>query len=220
MGEPLNNWAAVRSAVGLMVDPRCFSLARRCVTVSSVGVIPRMLQLGRELPGVSLALSLHAPTQELRQRIVPSAKAYKLDKLMGAVAQYQHETGQRVFVEYVMLGPDFNCLPEHAHQLGELLRGRDVVVNLIPWNPILSPAMEFKAPQAGATAAFQKILREEYGLLSTVRQEKGQDVAAACGQLVLEHGGRQCGGGGGPDKVRDVEDLVGGCAAPAVVAGR
>ena len=214
MGEPLNNYNAVLSAVQLMTHPQAFALRRKCVTVSTVGVIPRIAQLAQDMPGVSLALSLHAPNQELRAKIVPSARAYKLDRLMETLQKYQDQTQQRVFIEYVMLGPDFNCLEEHARELGELLQGKDVVVNLIPWNPILSPGMDFKAPVSGATTAFQRILKEEYGLPSTLRQEKGQDVAAACGQLVLEHGGRGGGnrdslnGCGGSEKgVADVEDL-------------
>ena len=214
MGEPLNNYVAVKNAVELMTHGQAFALRRKCVTVSTVGVIPRILQLADDLPGVSLALSLHAPTQELRSTIVPSARAYKLDKLMEAIATYQAKTKQRVFIEYVMLGPEVNCLEEHARKLGEILQRRDVVINLIPWNPILSPGMEFAAPAAGMTAAFQRILKEEYGLPSTIRQEKGQDVAAACGQLVLEHGGAKknkggagggCGNGGA---LTDVEDLL------------
>lgn len=205
MGEPLNNYVAVKTAVNLMTHSQAFALRRRYVTVSTVGVIPRILQLAEDLPGVSLALSLHAPNQDLRAKIVPSARAYKLDRLMQSIATYQERTKKRVFVEYVMLGPDFNCLEEHARELGELLQGRDVVVNLIPWNPILSPGMEFKAPVHGATAAFKRILKEEYGLPSTLRQEKGQDVSAACGQLVLEHGGKGCGGDKG---LTDVEDLL------------
>lgn len=215
MGEPLNNYPAVLSAVQLMTHPQAFALRRRCVTVSTVGVIPRITQLAQDLPGVSLALSLHAPNQELRAKIVPSARAYKLDRLMETIRKYQEETQQRVFIEYVMLGPDFNCLEEHALELGKLLQGRDVVVNLIPWNPILSPGMDFKAPVTGATAAFQRILKEKYGLPSTLRQEKGQDVAAACGQLVLEHGGRDDNGSSNGKSVgtcsekgvADVEDL-------------
>ena len=206
MGEPLNNYAAVKTAVLLMTHPQAFALKRRCVTVSTVGVIPRIAQLAEDLPGISLALSLHAPNQELRAKIVPSARAYKLDRLMQTIEKYQEDTKQRVFIEYVMLGPDFNCLQEHAHELGELLQGRDVVINLIPWNPILSPGMEFKAPVPGATVAFQQILKNDYGLASTVRQEKGQDVSAACGQLVLEYGGRGCGSDKG--NVADVEDLL------------
>jgi adenine C2-methylase RlmN of 23S rRNA A2503 and tRNA A37 len=212
MGEPLNNYESVRSAVSLMTDPQVFQLRRRSVTVSTVGVIPRIASLAADLPGVSLALSLHAPNQALRQTIVPSAKAYKLDKLIAAMDAYQASTKQRVFIEYVVLGPDVNCTIEHAHQLGSLLRGKDVVVNLIPWNPILSPAMEFRAPPTGTTAEFQRILRQEYSLPSTVRQEKGQDVAAACGQLVLEKQsgrGNGCGASGKSASVlHDVEDLM------------
>jgi len=212
MGEPLNNYAAVKAAIELMTHPQGFALRQRSVTVSTVGVIPFIERLAQDLPRVSLALSLHAPTQELRQIIVPSAKAFKLDRLMAAIDAYQAATHQRVFVEYVVLGPDVNCTQEHARQLGELLRAKDVVVNLIPWNPILSPGMEFEAPPAGAIAAFQAVLRTS-GLPSTVRQEKGQDVAAACGQLVLEHGGRRREGeessqGVPMGSVRDVEDLV------------
>ena len=96
MGEPLNNYPQVRAAVSMMIDPQVFALRRSAVTVSTVGVIPRMLQMIEDLPGVSLALSLHAPTQELRKTIVPSAKAHPLDRLMAAVDQYQMKTRQKV----------------------------------------------------------------------------------------------------------------------------
>lgn len=96
MGEPLNNYPEVTAAVRMLVDPQIFALRRSAVTVSTVGVIPRMLQMIDDLPGVSLALSLHAPTQELRKTIVPSAKAYPLDKLMAAVDKYQMHTRQKV----------------------------------------------------------------------------------------------------------------------------
>ena len=96
MGEALNNYTQVSSAVQVMVDPQIFALRRSAVTVSTVGVIPRILQMMDDLPGVSLALSLHAPTQELRRTLVPSAKAYPLDKLMAAVDKYQMRTRQKV----------------------------------------------------------------------------------------------------------------------------
>ena len=96
MGEPLNNYDQVSAAVHMMIDPQIFALRRSAVTVSTVGVIPRMLQMMDDLPGVSLALSLHAPSQELRQTIVPSAKAYPLDKLMAAIDKYQMQTRQKV----------------------------------------------------------------------------------------------------------------------------
>ena len=96
MGEPMNNYDEVASAVQMMIEPQAFALRRSAVTISTVGVIPRMLQMMTDLPGVSLALSLHAPTQELRKTIVPSAKAYPLDKLMAAVDKYQMQTRQKV----------------------------------------------------------------------------------------------------------------------------
>ena len=96
MGEPMNNYDEVALAVQIMIDPQAFALRRSAVTISTVGVIPRMLQMMTDLPGVSLALSLHAPTQELRKTIVPSAKAYPLDKLMAAVDKYQMQTRQKV----------------------------------------------------------------------------------------------------------------------------
>jgi 23S rRNA (adenine(2503)-C(2))-methyltransferase len=195
MGEPLNNYNAVRPAVSMMTDGRYFGLRRSAVTVSTVGVIPRILQLADDLPGVSLALSLHAPNQELRKSIVPSAAAYKLDKLMAAIETYQQRTRQKVFLEYVMLR-GVNDNPEQAHELGALLRGRNVVQNLIPWNPIYSPTISFEAPGPERTLEFQRILRQEYGVPTTIRREKGQDISGACGQLVVETSQR-CGGGGG-----------------------
>ncbi|DBA73554.1 hypothetical protein WJX79_010357 [Trebouxia sp. C0005] len=203
MGEPLNNYNEVSSAVKMMVDPQVFALRRSAVTVSTVGVIPRMLQMMEDLPGVSLALSLHAPTQELRKTIVPSAKSYPLEKLMAAVDKYQMQTRQKVFVEYVMLAK-VNDNEEQAHQLGALLQGRAVVLNLIPWNPVYSPEFDFEAPGHQRTAAFQTIVRQ-YGVHCTVRQEKGQDISGACGQLVVEYG---AGKGCGSSTNSDMEDIA------------
>ncbi|KAG2482924.1 hypothetical protein HYH03_018202 [Edaphochlamys debaryana] len=209
MGEPLNNYEPVRAAVAMMTDSKGFGLKRRHVTVSTVGVIPRIKQLAEDLPGVSLALSLHAPTQELRSTIVPSARAFKLPALMEAVRHYQRTSSQRVFYEYVMLS-GVNDGEEQAHELGKLLKGDDVVVNLIPWNPIYQPEGPFfEAPRDGSVGKFQNILRFEYGLHTTVRQEMGQDISGACGQLVVESGG--CGGGGcSKEATRDIEDGVRG----------
>lgn len=100
MGEPLNNYNAVAAAIRLMIHPQVFALKQRSITVSTVGVTHRLASLARDLPGVSLALSLHAPNQQLRRLIVPSAQAFKLDKLMAAVDAYMSATGNRVFIEY------------------------------------------------------------------------------------------------------------------------
>ena len=118
MGEPLNNYDEVSSAVKMMVDPQIFALRRSAVTVSTVGVIPRMLQMVEDLPGVSLALSLHAPTQELRKTIVPSAKSYPLEKLMAAVDKYQMQTRQKVRNLLSLFASGFWVAAAHVHQAG------------------------------------------------------------------------------------------------------
>ena len=100
MGEPLNNYNAVTAAIRQMMHPQVFAIKQRSITVSTVGVTHRLASLARDLPGVSLALSLHAPNQQLRRLIVPSAQAFKLDKLMAAVDDYMSTTGNRVFIEY------------------------------------------------------------------------------------------------------------------------
>eukprot|EP00775_Hariotina_reticulata_P013488 gene13488-13613_t len=218
MGEPLSNYDAVRAAVSLMADPQVFGISRRHITVSTVGIIPRIKQMAADMQGVSLALSLHAPSQELRKQIVPSARAYPLEKLLAAVSDYQSSTQQRVFIEYVMLSSVNDGL-EQAHQLGQLLQGRDVVVNLIPWNPVYQPdGPFFAAPKEGRVQQFQQVVRSQYGLHCTIRQEKGQDISGACGQLVIEHGlnsqqhtlcnGPAAAGSGTAAGVRDIEELA------------
>ena len=202
MGEPMNNYEQVKKAISLMIDPTAFALRQQSVTLSTVGVIPRIIQLASDLPGISLALSLHAPNQELRRQIVPSARAYKLEKLMAAIDTYQEATKKKVMMEYVLLGPEFNCTIDHAHELGELLKGKDVVVNVIPWNPILSPGFPYEAPPNEVVDEFLRILKEDYSLPTMVRQEKGQDVGAACGQLVIQESA------GGCNSSVDVEDLA------------
>jgi len=213
MGEPMNNWPAVTDAVNMMTDNRLFGLSPRHITVSTVGVIPRIRSMHKDLAGVSLALSLHAPTQALRQSIVPSAKAYPIERLMDAVAQYQEESKQKVFVEYVVLS-GVNDGTQQAHELGALLKGRNITLNLIPWNPVYSEAsseMGFQAPSQQSLDSFLQIVRSEYGVFSTVRQEKGQDISGACGQLVLQGGAKASGKqrSGCTNKLRDIEELAG-----------
>eukprot|EP01026_Neomeris_dumetosa_P039356 TRINITY_DN3228_c0_g1_i3.p2 TRINITY_DN3228_c0_g1~~TRINITY_DN3228_c0_g1_i3.p2 ORF type:complete len:235 (-),score=29.00 TRINITY_DN3228_c0_g1_i3:140-844(-) len=184
MGEPLNNYQNVKQAVEIMIEPTLFGLGQRQVTISTVGVPARIRELTQDLPGVSLAFSLHAPTQELREEIVPSAKAFKLPELMHTIWQYQEQTQQKVFIEYVML-KGVNDQDEHARGVGQLLQNRDVTLNLIPWNPIYSPSIQFGAPEESQVCKFQNIVRFEFGVPCTIRKEKGRDIAGACGQLVV-----------------------------------
>ena len=124
--QPLKNYDAVLSAIRGMTDGSRFGLAPSRITLSTVGVVPNMLQLTRDMPSIQLALSLHAPTQELRQQIVPTAKSWPLEKLIEAMDYFILRSRKRILVEYVMLA-GVNDGEEQAHQLGELLKGKDVV---------------------------------------------------------------------------------------------
>merc|ERR1719350_2200541 len=145
MGEPLNNYDCVLQAIRCMADPGRFGLSMNHISLSTVGVIPYMRRLSREAPSVNLALSLHAPTQELRARIVPSAAAYPLDQLVDAVEGHLAASPGKarqptVMIEYVLLA-GVNDSQDNAHELGQLLRGRQCMVNLIPWNPTFNPEL-------------------------------------------------------------------------------
>lgn len=168
-----------------MTDGNRFGLAPSRITLSTVGIISNMLQLTRDMPNVQLALSLHAPTQELRQQIVPTAKSYPLDKLIEAVDYSIQRSRKRILIEYVMLH-EVNSSEKEAHELGGLLRGKDVLINLIPYNST-SVAANYRAPPKEVTARFQSILQQQYNLFTTVRIEMGADIDGACGQLALEN---------------------------------
>ncbi|PNH10475.1 putative dual-specificity RNA methyltransferase RlmN [Tetrabaena socialis] len=137
-----------------------------------------------------------------------AAAAARLRKRSTLCVSSQASSSQRVFYEYVMLS-GVNDGQQQAHELGQLLQGDDVVVNLIPWNPIYQPEGPFfNAPVGGSVAAFQSVLRNTYGLHTTVRQEMGQDISGACGQLVIEANGGGGGGGCSREATRDIEDAV------------
>ena len=211
MGEPLNNYDAVVGAIGPMTDPNAFALAPSRVTVSTVGVVPKMRRLVRDAPGVCLALSLHAPNQRLREKIVPTATAYKLPDILSALDEYL-ATGPKVrtMIEYCVLG-GVNDTTECARELGELMRHRDVIVNLIPYNPTATP-MGHSPPKMEDVRAMCAVLTgPEFNQFTTVRHEMGQDISGACGQLALKKGpsvGNGNGGAGGCG-TGDIEDIGG-----------
>jgi adenine C2-methylase RlmN of 23S rRNA A2503 and tRNA A37 len=218
MGEPLNNYHAVLAAVRAMLEPRLFGLAPRHVTVSTVGIVPRIRQFARECDA-GIALSLHAPTQAQREAIMPAARAFPLPALMDALAEYAASNRKQVMIEYIMLR-DANDADADAHALGALLAGRNVMVNLIPYNPT-DATPQYARSADERTAAFKEILREGYALKTFVRRTMGTEVASACGQLVkgvqrgAECGGAAVGGGaeGGALGVRDIEDAWAGTVA-------
>ncbi len=178
MGEPLANYDETIRAVRLLTDPRAFALAQRAVTVSTVGIPRAIDRLAAEDLQVGLAISLHAPDDALRRRLVPTARPNSVRELLEAGRRYFRATGRRVSIEYALID-GVNDGPEQAQALGKLLRGAGVHVNLIPLNPTAGP---FAAPSRRGVREFRRILTEA-GVNATVRVEKGAEIAAACGQL-------------------------------------
>ena len=184
MGEPLLNYDAVVPAVRILLDEHAYGMSRRRVTVSTVGVVPRMIDLGREIP-VNLAISLHAVRNDVRDRIVPINRSYPLERLMAACRDYPLAKGRRITFEYVMLD-GVNDSPDDADGLLALLAGVPAKVNLIPFNPF--PGAAFERSADVAVEAFRKRLLDG-GLVATTRTPRGEDIAAACGQLQAQEEG-------------------------------
>jgi 23S rRNA (adenine2503-C2)-methyltransferase len=179
MGEPLANYAAVMSAIRILHDPACFNIGARRITVSTVGVPPRIRQLATEGLPINLALSLHAPTEALRKQLIPWAEHFSLDDILAATREYFDRTGREITLEYILLH-GVNDRPEHARQLAKLCKTLRANVNLIRYNEVAS--LPFIRPKADDVMAFQQILRDA-GVNAHVRKSRGRDIDAACGQL-------------------------------------
>jgi 23S rRNA (adenine2503-C2)-methyltransferase len=180
MGEPLHNYDAVMRAVDILCDPNGLSLAGPRITLSTVGVVPGILRLAEESRPLHLAVSLHAAIQAERAALVPVAIKWPLAELMAACRHYCEMTRRRIFFEWTLIEGK-NDSPDDARAVGRLLHGLPAQVNLIPLNPTAGYA---GAPARSETAKrFQKILADEFALPSTVRQRRGLDIAAGCGQL-------------------------------------
>jgi 23S rRNA (adenine2503-C2)-methyltransferase len=179
MGEPLLNFDSTVSALRLMLDDHCYGLSRRRVTVSTSGVVPAMDRLREECP-VALAISLHAPNDALRNELVPINQKYPLKELMAACLRYL-EKAPRDFVtfEYVMLA-GVNDRPQDARQLIELVRDVPCKFNLIPFNPF--PQAPYRRSDMETVKHFRDILMQA-DIVTTIRKVRGDDIAAACGQL-------------------------------------
>ena len=179
MGEPLHNYDATMAAVDTLVEPRGIALGKRFITLSTVGVVPGIRQLADEDRPVELAVSLHGATDAERGALVPAGRKWPLAELMDACRYYVQKRGKRIFFEWALIAGK-NDGAESAHTLGRLLQGLDSHVNLIPLNPTRGYA---EVPSdAGRVRAFQDVLAG-YGLPSTVRQRRGIDIDAGCGQL-------------------------------------
>lgn len=179
MGEPLHNYDAVMQAIDILRDSGGLGIGAKKITLSTVGVVPGIIRLADEARPINLAVSLHGATQEERAALVPVAKKWPLAELMDACRYYIARQERRIFYEWTLI-EGANDTPETAHAVGRLLRGQLAQVNLIPLNPTAG----YAGVPTGRDAArqFQAILAE-YGLPSTVRQRRGIDIAAGCGQL-------------------------------------
>lgn len=184
MGEPLWNLANVVAAVRLLNDE--VGIGMRNITISTVGIPDAMRKLGGYGLQLTLAVSLHAGTEATRRALVPTARRYAMDEVLGAARDYFALTGRRVTYEYVVLG-GVNDTEAEARALAGRLRGERSHVNLIPWNPALSK-QSFAAPSTSDIARFRAIL-EDAGITVTQRFERGAGIAAACGQLAVSEPG-------------------------------
>lgn len=179
MGEPLANYAATRQAIETLIDARGYNLGARRITLSTVGLVPGIRCLAEEGLPVNLAVSLHAPDDELRNRLVPVNQRYPLADLMAAVRDHVQATGRRVTFEYALIAGE-NDTVHHARELAGLLAGLLCHVNLIPLNP--TPGSPMRPASREQADAFRDLL-EGAGVPTTVRMRRGIDIEAGCGQL-------------------------------------
>src|ERR1700687_1214112 len=179
MGEPMANYQAVVESVRRLSDPDLLGVSQRRIVVSTSGLIPRITQLGEEKIAVTLAISLHAARNELRDVLVPINRKYPIADLVAAAQAYADKTSRRVSYEWVLLA-GVNDTERDAKELGRLLRGKLAHVNLIPFNPVEDTP--YRAPDRAAVRRFRDLV-EAQGLTVTVRDTRGRDADAACGQL-------------------------------------
>ena len=178
-GEPLDNFDGLLRVIELVSDRAWQGISRRNITVSTCGLVPRIKELGaRRLP-ITLALSLHAPTDALRRETMPIAMRYTIEETLAACDEYYEMTGRRISYEYSLIR-EVNDEPGHAEQLSRLLKGRNCHVNLIPINPIRE--RDYRTSEKDRVGAFKKIL-EKNGINATIRRKMGADIDSACGQL-------------------------------------
>ncbi len=185
MGEPLLNLPNVLKALRLLHDE--VGLSYRHLTVSTVGLVPQIRELAKEKLPIHLALSLHSPLDEVRNRLMPVNHKWPVAEVMGAMRAYGRATGRKITIEYLLI-KELTDTPEQARALAPMLKGTPSVVNLIPFNWV-DTEQGFARPERERVRAFRAVL-ERAGVNVTERQERGHDIAAACGQLAGQHQGR------------------------------
>ena len=180
-GEPFDNYDAVMEFVRIMNEQRGLAIGARHITVSTCGIVPKIRQYGLEGLQINLAISLHAPNDQIRNQIMPISKAYPIDELMDAVKDYEDNAGRRVTFEYILI-QGLNDSPKHAEELASLIKAHGIYayVNLIPLNPVKEKP--YRRPSENAIHLFHDRLMK-CGITTTIRKEFGTDIDAACGQL-------------------------------------
>lgn len=179
IGEPFDNYDAMMNFLKVINNEKGLNIGARHITVSTSGIVPKIYQFADEQLQINFAVSLHAPNQEARQKLMPIARAYKLDELMEAVRYYTKKTGRRVTFEYGLMSGE-NDSVEIAEELSALIKGIKCHVNLIPVNYV--PERDYVRTSRSQIFAFEKTLKKN-GINVTIRREQGSDIAAACGQL-------------------------------------
>jgi len=181
MGEPLLNFQPVVDAMKIMTDDNAYGLSKRKVTLSTSGIVPELNKLAL-VSDVSLAISLHAPNDELRDQLVPVNKKYPISELLKSASNYMESCNDKrvTTIEYILIN-QINDSPEQAQELSELLSNFPCKINLIPFNPF--PKSNYQRPSGNRIKRFQKILQDNK-FITTIRSTRGEDIFAACGQLV------------------------------------
>lgn len=179
IGEPFDNYDAMMNFLKVINHEKGLNIGARHITVSTSGIVPKIYQFADEQLQINFAVSLHAPNQEARQKLMPIARAYKLEELMEAVRYYTKKTGRRVSFEYGLMSGE-NDSVEIAEELSALIKGIKCHVNLIPVNYV--PERDYVRTSRSQIFAFEKTLKKN-GINVTIRREQGSDIAAACGQL-------------------------------------
>jgi 23S rRNA (adenine2503-C2)-methyltransferase len=182
MGEPLINYDNVKQALKVLISPLGMGFSQRRITVSTVGIPDKILDFAKEGLKVKLVLSLHAPSQRVRKKIIPYARKYDIHDLLDAMKIFSETSKRDVTYEYILI-KGINDQKEHAVELAELLRGQQCSVNLIPYNPV--EGLNLERPDRKQVFQFRDILTQKR-IINTCRFTKGVDIAAACGQLALQ----------------------------------
>jgi 23S rRNA (adenine2503-C2)-methyltransferase len=182
-GEPFDNYENVSKFIHLVNSKDGLNIGMRSITVSTCGIVPRIADFSEDFPQVNLAISLHAPNDEIRNQTIPINKTYDMATLLEACSNYIKITGRRITFEYTLVS-GFNDQPKHADELAKRLRGMLCHVNLIPLNSVSESGL--KSSSKKETQVFKERL-EKFGITTTVRRELGSDIEAACGQLRLKN---------------------------------